>query len=622
MEKIALYRKYRPSNFSSVYGQDVVVQTLKSAIKNNSINHAYIFAGPRGSGKTSIAKIFSRAINCLHPLDNLDSCGKCEACLNSMNDNCLDIVELDAASNNGINEIRNVINSVSFIPSCLKYKVYIIDEAHMLTTNSWNALLKTLEEPPSYAVFIFATTEYHKIPATIISRCQRFDFTRLSKNTLSHLLSDICEKEKIDIDNMALNTIVDLSDGAARDAISILDQLTSFTNKITLNDVNQVFGLINFEYKIDLLNSIFLKDVENVVLFLNEQYEKGINLTILISDLIKILFDKILYSQTNNLLFCKLLDEKNIGHLKEIPYEKMLAITNHLNQNLNKISKSNDQLFATQLILMQAIALIDDNNTSNIPQSNVNVSTSKQPQTSTPKVETKKVEDISSSTPNLFSDTETKTNEMFTTSVRMSHKPGTEDIIDTKPASGFVPPRPSSNLEPTVIKKSKLDDQSIAHPKPALTPAETKKEEPTPKKPDIDYKDFFFRVASNSNSECKEKMNQTFATLQEGRLLESGTINKFLGAKKFLVCSKNGAVLLFENTKQAENFNEVINSSEMKNWIKKHFTNKVAIIGIDKNIAKSWTEEFKLSNQSYEDVNPPKDVDSDTKSLILDILAD
>ncbi len=627
MDKIALYRKYRPSNFSNVYGQEIVVKTLKSAVENNCINHAYIFSGPRGSGKTSIAKIFSRVINCEHPLDNGDCCGTCHGCLNSGN-GCLDIIELDAASNNGVDEIRAIISSTNFLSSTLKYKVYIIDEAHMLTINAWNAFLKTLEEPPQNVVFIFATTEYHKIPATIISRCQRFDFSRLTHTTLTHLLNDICQKENLEIEKEALDIIADLADGAARDAISILDQMTSFTNKITLNDINQVFGLINLNFKIDLLNSIFLKDVENVVLFINEQYEKGMNLNLLISDLIKILFDKIVFMQTNNILFTKILDEKSIHNLQNLELDKMLALLNHFNENLMKISKSNDQLFTTQLILMQAIAIISQENAKTpLPQSINNINqvsnsrldtTPKTSPISTPKSE----ENINVS----------KT--MFTTKIRSIHTPEKpeetiKNIEDSSPSKSFVPPKPQaiSNAQ-NIQKKPVTETQENVAPKieQKIEVVETQSTPAIPQqKPalSIDVKDFFFRIANNNNSQIKEELNNKFLELQANRLLESPIINRFLNAKKFLVCSPNGAILLFDNAKQAENLNEVIENDEMIKWVTDNFNKRFSFIGIDKNLAKELTEEFKLSPKNdFKDVEPPQDKKSNTKSLLLDILAD
>ncbi len=596
MSKIALYRKYRPKNFSEVYGQELVIRTLENAISNNSINHAYIFSGPRGSGKTSIAKIFARSMNCLNLSSNYDTCGTCNGCIHSHIDNPLDIIELDAASNNGINEIRNIINSVSFIPNHLKYKVYIIDEAHMLTTNSWNALLKTLEEPPKHVVFIFATTEYNKIPATIVSRCQRFDFMRLNDNLLNKLLLDICHKENISIDDNALKIIVSLADGAARDAISILDQLTSFSKNISSNDVNDVFGLVNIENKIELLNYVLNKDVENVILFVNKQYENGVNFTVLLIDMIKILFDKIVFLETNNTLFLKILDEKNINLISNSKINNLLQILNHFNTNLYRLSKSNDQLFEIQLILLQAISL----NTSVLSNNS-----------SVEKIVIKK---------ELEKEPITSSNDIFSTKIKLVNIPKKED---EKIINNFVPPKPSTNVGTNIkiynnFEEVKLEEKNN-NPKIELTKEEINNSN---YEVEIDYKDFFFRVANNNNNEIKNEMNSLFEKLQENRLLESANINKLLLAKKFLVCSKNGAVLLFENAMQSNNFNKLLNHDEINQWINNNFKRNIKIIGVDKNIAKEWTEEFKLLDvKDLSDVNNNKG-NENTKNLILDILSE
>lgn len=595
MSKIALYRKYRPLNFSQVYGQELIIKTLQNAIKEESINHAYIFSGPRGSGKTSIAKIFSRAINCLNLNDDCDTCFTCEACKNSFDENSLDIIELDAASNNGVNEIRNIINSVSFIPNNLKYKVYIIDEAHMLTTGAWNALLKTLEEPPKHVVFIFATTEYHKIPATIISRCQRFDFTRLNDNSLKKLLENIASNENIKIDNQAINTIISLSDGAARDAISILDQLTSFSNHICENDVNDVFGLVNIENKISLLNYIFDKDIENIVLFLNQEYEKGANLYILTTDLIKILFDKIIYMQTNNYIFLKILNESNINLLKNIELNKLINIVNHLSSNVYKIAQSSDRLFETQLLLLQLITILDTNNHV---------------------INSIKIEKNDSFEPkkNLIDNkiNDESEQKMFETNIRLINKSMDNENIKSEP-NNFVPPKPKSiNTTKDDIKIDTNNEQVVSIEKSA---------EIKNVKKNVDYKTFFLKVANNNNNELKTSMNNIYLKLQENRLLETPNINKLLLAKKILVCSQNGAVLLFENAKQSDNFNEIADTIEIQTWLSHNFNRNFRIIGIDKNNAKIWTDEYKnMDVTSLVDVEPINDNKKDTKSLILDIL--
>ena len=214
----ALYRKYRPTDFNSVVGQDSIIKTLKNSIINHNFSHAYMFFGPRGTGKTTVSKIFARNINCLSPKDGI-ACQECDSCKNSFSKDCVDIIEIDAASNNGVDEIRDLKNKISLVPSDLKYKVYIIDEVHMLSIGAFNALLKTLEEPPAHAIFILATTDPQKVPETIISRCQCFSFKRISESNLVNRLKFICEEEKIDIDDEVIKSISLLAYGCLRDAL-------------------------------------------------------------------------------------------------------------------------------------------------------------------------------------------------------------------------------------------------------------------------------------------------------------------------------------------------------------------------------------------------------------------
>lgn len=252
----ALYRKWRPKIFEEVVGQIDLIQSIKNQLKNGNIGHAYLFSGTRGTGKTSTAKIFSRAINCLSPQDG-NPCNACEICLGIMDESLMDVVEIDAASNNGVDDIRELRENVKYPPSRAKYKVYIIDEVHMLSTGAFNALLKTLEEPPSYVVFILATTEPHKLPATILSRCQRFDFKRVSGEALLELLSYICKFNEVTWEEEALEMIIKKSDGAARDSLSMLDQCLSAGEKEISKDlVIKSLGLVQSEVIASLVDQV------------------------------------------------------------------------------------------------------------------------------------------------------------------------------------------------------------------------------------------------------------------------------------------------------------------------------------------------------------------------------
>lgn len=301
----ALYRTYRPQVFGDVTGQEVVVKTLQNAIKNNKISHAYLFSGPRGTGKTSVARIFAKALNCsnLHDTEPCDNCVSCKEISQGYNP---DVIEIDAASNNGVDEIRDIREKVKFLPSGSKYKVYIIDEVHMLSGGAFNALLKTLEEPPKHAIFILATTEPQKLPATIISRCQRFEFKALSVNEINERLKTICEYEGVNITDEALNSISESAEGAMRDALSILDQAISYGNKsINVEDINGVTGSLSFEKMITLTQAIEERNVHSAISQLNELISSGKEASKIVNSLLVFYRDVLLYKSVGDTGFSK-----------------------------------------------------------------------------------------------------------------------------------------------------------------------------------------------------------------------------------------------------------------------------------------------------------------------------
>ena len=342
MKYQALYRKYRPKTFDDVYGQQIVVQTLKNVIKNNKLTHAYLFVGPRGTGKTSIAKIFAKTINCLHPEDGL-SCEKCDICISNNSNENVDIIEMDAASNNGVDEIREIRNHITLLPTVSKYKIYIIDEVHMLTTGAFNALLKTLEEPPEHIIFILATTEPHKIPLTIMSRCQSFEFKPIPVAIIKERLKYICAQENINIDDKSLNLIAEESNGGLRDAVSMLDQLNAYADgNIKYEDVLLLNGRINDDEIEKFMTEMVNDDLNSVFTKIESWQEEGKNFIYICEDFIRFL--------RNELIKFKLENNSNIVNL--IGENKTIEVIMILNKISNdmKISKDKKVLFDVSII--------------------------------------------------------------------------------------------------------------------------------------------------------------------------------------------------------------------------------------------------------------------------------
>ena len=337
----ALYRKYRPKKFENVVSQTTIIQTLENSIKTSHIGHAYLFSGPRGTGKTTAAKIFARAVNCLNYKDDL--CNECKNCIYSGQKECMDIIEIDAASNNGVDEIRELRNKVKILPSELKYKVYIIDEVHMLSIGAFNALLKTLEEPPEHVIFILATTNPQKIPNTIISRCQTFQFKKISPNDIKQMLEKIVLNEKIEIEDEVLTSIAYASDGGLRDAIGLLDKLSSYKlGKITYNDFLTMNGQIIENELLEFENSILAYKTDVMLEKIENYYNDGKDLVQILKQLIYHLKDILInyYMKNENLEY----SEKEIVELVSL-----------LNEKISDIKKSDDIKVYVEILLLHFI---------------------------------------------------------------------------------------------------------------------------------------------------------------------------------------------------------------------------------------------------------------------------
>ena len=343
----SLYRKYRPTNFDEVVGQKIIIQTLKNAVKNNQITHAYLFAGPRGTGKTSIAKILAKIINCEN-LDGYNPCDKCVNCTQYNNKQAVDIIEIDAASNNGVEEIRDLKSKITLVPTTGKYKIYIIDEVHMLSTGAFNALLKTLEEPPKHVIFILATTDPHKIPSTILSRCQRFDFKKIDNLDIIRRIKKIVNTENIKIEEKAIEEIAVLSDGGMRDALSLLDQAISYSeDQITLEDIYEINGTVTPDQMNLLLQNIISNNVEDVFHKIDQLNEQGKDFYKLTEEIIMYLRDILLSRLVPNY--------NNIHDNLNLKNDEVIIYIETFNKSLFEMKNSNNMKLIFELTIIKLL---------------------------------------------------------------------------------------------------------------------------------------------------------------------------------------------------------------------------------------------------------------------------
>ena len=357
MSYTALYRKFRPSEFEDVKGQDHIVTTLQNQIKANRIGHAYLFCGTRGTGKTTVAKIFAKAVNCEHPV-NGSPCGECEMCKSIAAGTSMNVIEIDAASNNGVDNIREIREEVTYRPTEGKYKVYIIDEVHMLSAGAFNALLKTLEEPPAYVIFILATTEAHKIPITILSRCQRYDFHRISIDTITDRLAELMRTEQVDVEERALRYVAKAGDGSMRDALSLLDQCIAFHlgEKLTYENVLEVLGAVDTEVFSALLRQVLAKDVTGAIRTVDHLVDQGRELGQMVNDFTWYMRNLLLIQSADDME--EVLD-MSADHLAALKEEAQMVEPETLIRYIRIFSELSSQIrYAAQKRILLEIAII------------------------------------------------------------------------------------------------------------------------------------------------------------------------------------------------------------------------------------------------------------------------
>ena len=358
MSYTALYRKFRPDEFDDVKGQDHIVTTLKNQINADRIGHAYLFCGTRGTGKTTIAKIFAKAVNCEHPV-NGSPCNECDTCKAITAGTSLNVIEIDAASNNGVDNIREIKDEVTYSPTMGRYKVYIIDEAHMLTIGAFNALLKTLEEPPSYVIFILATTEVHKIPVTILSRCQRYDFKRISLDVISDRLRELMEKENIEVEEKAIRYIAKKADGGMRDALSLMEQCISFYlgQKLTYEKVLEVLGAVDTDVFSSFLREILNDDVAGVIAHLEEIVMQGSDLGQFVNDFTWYMRNLLLIKASDNMEEILDVSAENLIQLKEeagmIRQDTLMRFIRIFSELTNQLKNASNKRILVEMALIK-----------------------------------------------------------------------------------------------------------------------------------------------------------------------------------------------------------------------------------------------------------------------------
>ncbi len=371
MSYTALYRKFRPQDFEDVKGQDHIVTTLRNQIKAERIGHAYLFCGTRGTGKTTIAKIFARAVNCEHPVDG-SPCGECPTCRSIAAGTSMNVIEIDAASNNGVENIRQIREEVTYSPTEGKYKVYIIDEVHMLSIGAFNALLKTLEEPPSYVIFILATTEFHKIPITILSRCQRYDFRRISIETIAARLKELMEQEKVAIEEKAVRYIAKAADGSMRDALSLLDQCIAFYlgQELTYDRVLEVLGAVDTEIFSRLLRFVLQEDVAGSIRLLEEMVIEGRELGQFVNDFTWYLRNLLLLKGCDEMEEALDVSSENLLLLKEeaemIQVDVLMRYIRIFSELSNQIKYSSQKRILIEIALIKLCKPAMETNTDSI----------------------------------------------------------------------------------------------------------------------------------------------------------------------------------------------------------------------------------------------------------------
>lgn len=560
MEHIALYRKYRPKSFKEVIGQKPIVTILRNSIKNDKVGHAYIFAGTKGTGKTSIAKIFANAINCSNPVDG-DVCSNCLICQDFNSKQTIDVIELDAASNNGVEEIRKINDNISYLPAKLNKKIYIIDEAHMLTTGAWNALLKTIEEPPRHVVFIFATTEIHKIPSTIISRCQCFQFNPIDKLVIINHLEQICDKEQIKFDLESLNAIYDITNGSLRDALSVLQQVAIYANNnITAKDVYVVYGLVSHNDLYNFFSLIINSDLKQVTTLITNYSANGINFSNLVLNIIRLLTEKIIFLKTKSYELLKFFSRQQIDNLN-ITFSQGVDLLDIWQEVYFKLNTQTDYLVCINSGIFKSINIFENKPVCVNENIILNIDSKKQEVTQSDKDE-------------AFTYEEIKIEKLDVKNEQVDKKQDVDLKTDDKPNINFV-----SNA-----------DNSISN------------------------NEILLKAFVNKTKKSTELATEVITDIKEKNIIDQH-LNLLGCCKKVLFSSKNAVILLFEDKIDADLSNELTYDENFLLAICKCFGQPMFIVGFT-------NEEINLQKQTLQSALSNKENYPDCDIKILRDLLD
>ncbi|MCI5879350.1 MAG: DNA polymerase III subunit gamma/tau [Bacillales bacterium] len=557
-----LYRKYRPKTLQEVAGQDIVVKILKNSLKNDKLSHAYLFSGPRGTGKTSIAKILARVINCSNPVD-YSPCNKCVSCTQKNN---VDIIEIDAASNNGVDEIRELKNKINLVPSFGKYKIYIIDEVHMLSIGAFNALLKTLEEPPAHAMFILATTEPHKIPVTILSRCQRLDFKKISEESIFKRLNEIVEKEKINIDPEAIKEIARLSDGGMRDAISMLDQASSYSNdKIELTDIYEINGIITKKMMNEFLLDLFNSNLLEILNLLDTYNNNGKNLVKLFEEIMLYMKNILIYKYAPDYFVNKNEKVDDYEAISSLVDEKKLTYAiKEFSNVLSELKYSNNPKLQIELVIIKIMDSLKKDEVINEGDTN----------TKHPLVEEKvKKEEITEEVKNNNDVTDTKKED----SKENSNEATSEESL----------------VSNTKINESKNNIEEVKEEKKIFSKVKTKEE-------------IFEKFKELRINNTLSKFNKKLTTLLKENIISSKEkIYEFKNREllslvfdaEVKAASDENVIFLFDDNKLSDYFNE--NIFEIEDILKQLLNKNYKIISVDKDLWNNIKKEFNSKAKEY-----------------------